>query len=114
MNYFALIVVIAAAAWVAGIGCGTLAAWWGWRGTRRRFVASVILAGSALGLACLGLVSRIAYSQTVNGRGWSLDSRWFFLALLALGVAALAIVLWRRFNPRSLTAPPTLAPTASR
>lgn len=40
---------------------------------------------------------RLGYKQTVNGTvRWNLDSRWFFLALLILGLLAFVALISRR------------------
>ncbi len=42
---------------------------------------------------------RLGYKKTVNGKvHWNLDSRWFFLALLILGLLALVALVSRRLQ----------------
>ena len=104
MTYFYILAAVAAAVWLAGMMCGALALRWSCCEIPRRFTASVILAAVALGVGYLGLHSHITYSRTVNGRGWSIDAKWFYLAPLVLGAVALGLALWRRFRPQRAAA----------
>jgi hypothetical protein len=98
MTYFFILAAVAAVVWLAAVICGSIALRFGWRGMPQRFLATVVLAAVALAVGLLGLKAHITYSQTVNGRGWRIDSSWFFWLPLALGAAALALALWRRFK----------------
>jgi hypothetical protein len=67
---------------------------------QRAFVASIV----SLALALFGYVTiHISASETVNGVvRWSLNSKWFFLPALALGVFALGATLWKRSKTSEL------------
>ncbi len=96
MTYFLIFAGVAAAFLVASVVCAALAIRFGLRPAPSRFWASVVLALVALGIGSMGMQTHITYSRTVNGHGWSLDSRWFFLAPLVLGAVALVLAIWRR------------------
>ena len=115
MNYFIIFVAVAAAFWLAGLVCSGAALIFSRPKAPRRFWAPVILAVVALAIGYLGLHTHITYSRTVNGHGWSLDSRWFFVAPLVLGAVALALTLWRRYksDPRPVAGAPPRIQTAS-
>lgn len=54
------------------------------------------LLASAIGFSGWHWV-RLGYKKTVNGTAiWNLDSRWFFLALLSLGLLAFIALVSRR------------------
>lgn len=68
--------------------------------SRRRFWIAVVLSGLAILIGYLGTTHfNVTYSRTVNGTGWSVNSRWFFIVPLVLGAVALVLAIWRR--PRS-------------
>jgi hypothetical protein len=111
MNYLLIFAVIAAVLWLASLACGALSMLWSCRQAPRRAVAAVILAVVMLTIGYLGLQWQLTYSKTVNGRGWHIDSRWFFYVTVALGAAALALALWRCYKgPRAAggSTPPKL------
>lgn len=113
MTWFYIVVAIAAATWLAASICGALSVRRGLRQQPSGFVGSLVLASVALVIGYFGVNSHIRYSQTVNGRGWSVDSSWFFWLPLALGALGLGLAIWRRFkNPRAAEGklPPTITP----
>ncbi len=113
MTWFYIIAAVAAATWLAASVCGGLAVRRGLRQPPGRFAGSLVLSLVALGFGYLGVNSHIRYSQTVNGRGWSVDSRWLFWLPLALGTVGLSLAIWRRFkSPRAAEGklPPIITP----
>lgn len=96
MTHFLIFAGVAAAFLLASVVCAALAIRFGLRPAPNRFWASVVLALVALGIGSLGMRTHITYSRTVNGHGWTLDSKWFFLAPLILGAVALVLAIWRR------------------
>ena len=115
MTWFYILAAVAAAVWLAASVCGGLALRRGLRWQQNRFVSSLVLASVALVLGYFGVKSHIRYSQTVNGRGWSVDSSWFFWLPLVLGALGLGLVLWRRFKRQQIVAsqPPTTSEPAA-
>jgi hypothetical protein len=104
MNGFYILVTIAAGLWLVSLICTGLSIALGWHAAARRFWASIVLAIATLVIGCMGLRLHITYSQTVNGHGWSIDSKWFFVATLILGALALALALWNRMRRKPLPA----------
>ncbi len=102
MNGFYILVTIATGLWLVSLICAGLAIAFGWRAAAHRFWASIVLAIATLVMGCVGLRLHITYSRTVNGHGWSIDSKWFFVATLILGALALALALWNRRRRKSL------------
>ena len=98
MAYFYLLAAVAVVVWLVAVGCGLVSLRFGWQQPPRRFVAAIVLAGVALAIGFLGRNFHITYSQTVNGRGWKMDSSWFFWVPLILGGVALGLALWRRWK----------------
>ncbi len=69
-------------------------------GSSRSFGTALFLSllSSAIGFSGWHWV-RLGYKKTVNGKVlWDLDSRWFFLALLILGLLALVALVSRRLQ----------------
>jgi hypothetical protein len=91
-----IFVSIICAVWLLSCGASLLSNYWNLRaGFERRWPAR-IACGLALVVAYLGF-SRIQFhaSRTVNGHvEWSFNSKWFFLAALALAAISLAFTLW--------------------
>lgn len=109
MAYFYLLAAVAVVVWLLAVGCGLVALRFG--GQPRRFGAAIALGIVALGIGFLGRNFHLSYSQTVNGRGWRVDSSWFFWAPLVIGIVALALTLWRRWKHPTASAcalPPRL------
>jgi hypothetical protein len=98
-SFYTLIGVVAAL-WLGGIAACLLAFRWSFLANRRRFWPALALSMLALLISYLGLTRfRISAAQTENGRvTWHFDSRWFFIASLALSALALAYTLWKRFR----------------
>jgi hypothetical protein len=96
MNFLLILAAVAAVLWLASLVCAALAIGFSRGNPPRRLGAAIILAVVALVTGCLGMQMHITYSRSVNGHGWSLDSRWFFIAPLVLGAVALALALGRR------------------
>ena len=115
MGYFYILVAVAIAVWVVAVGCSLVSLRLGWQHPPRRFAAAVVLAAVGSGLGFLGRNFHLTYSQTVNGRGWKVDSSWFFWVPLILGGTALALALWQRWRQPShanSAAPPKLSNSA--
>ena len=93
---FGTLIAAAVAVWLLSCGASVLALYWS-RGARaRRYRAALVSSGVAILTAYLGL-SRVHLSatRTVDGHvQWSLNSRWFFIAALMLGAAALGLAIW--------------------
>jgi len=97
---FYFLIGIAATLWLITLAAGLLALRWSFLGGDRRFLAGVILSALAIASSYLGVTRlRITGSQTVNGHlRWRIDSKWFFMASLVLGVVALAHTLWKKWK----------------
>ena len=104
---FNTLVALVAAVWLFSCGASLLAMYWNFVARAQRRKAALFSCCVAILTAYLGL-SRVhlSASKTVNGRlEWSVDSRWLFIAALALGGAALALSLWAWWQaPRRLVA----------
>ena len=95
---------IAALLWLLSLACCAVAFLYSCFPARLPFWLATALSGLAIVLGYLGTMHfHVSYSRTVNGSGWSLDTRWFFVVPLVLGVAAFAAVIWRysRSSPPS-------------
>jgi hypothetical protein len=91
----------AALVWLLSLTAAVLAVRWGLARGSSRFWAAMISSALALFLAYEGMTHfRLAYSRTVNGSGFSLNSKWFLMTTLILGVAALALTIWNRWRSR--------------
>lgn len=96
MEPLLMLFVFGATAWIASLVAGGLALRWALVAFERRFRAVLALGVLTLGLGYFGMNNlHLNYSRSVNGRGWSIDSKWFFLATLVLAVAALGVALWK-------------------
>ncbi len=95
---FNLLIGIAVATWLAGIASSLLAIRFGRGPGPRRFWGAIALSVGALLLGRLGLTRlAVSASKTVNGETvWSFNSRWFYIALIALASFALIRTLWAR------------------
>ncbi len=81
--------------WLCGLAAGFLALGWS-VAVRRRLGLALVMAFLAIAAGWVGMrFFHFRYSKTVNGSGWSIDSEWFFLAPLCLGVVSLAVVIWK-------------------
>lgn len=98
---------VTAAVWLFSLAAALAGLWCSVRPGRRRRSAALLLSCLALAVSYLGLSRfHLAVSQTTNGRlDWSLNSKWFFLASLLIGVVALILTLWN-WRKASAPAPP--------
>jgi hypothetical protein len=88
---------VAAVLWLFSVALGAVSLYCAWVPGRGHFPLAVVCSLLALLIGCLGtFLFHVTYSRTVNNSSWSLDSRWFFIVPLVLGVLALALALWRR------------------
>lgn len=96
---FQLLALIAVAIWLASLGVCVIAFF------ARRFLTSLILCLIALAIGYLGLTHfQINASQTVNGQlRWSLNSHWFFVTTVVLGVLTLALTVWKHRRANQAT-----------
>lgn len=93
-------VAVATALWLAGITACLVALRWSSPCRVPRFGAALVLCAGALVVGYLGFTKlQMTFTRTVNGQGWSISSKWFFLALILLAAVSLSIVCWRRFRP---------------
>lgn len=99
MLWFYIFAAVALGLWLSATVCGGLAVSRAMRWLPHRFASSLVIAVVAFVIGYFGVNSHIRYSQTVNGRGWSVDSSWFFWVPLALGVIGFGLLIWRRMNP---------------
>jgi hypothetical protein len=86
--------------WLVGLASGLFAL--GWCVTiRERLRPALIMSILAIAVGWLGMVFfHVRYSKTVNGSGWAIDSKWFFLAPLLLGAVSLSLALWKWMKSR--------------
>jgi hypothetical protein len=95
MTAFYILCGVMALVWLFGLAAGLIALSLG-GAAQERFRAALCWSILALAIGCLGMtLFHIRYSRTVNGSGWSIDSKWFFLAPLLLGVVSLSLTLWK-------------------
>ena len=88
---------IAAVLWLFSLAACVVAILCSISPTPRRFWLAVALSGLATLIGLLGTMQfHVTYSRTVNNSHWSLDSRWFFIVPLVLGVLSLGLAIWRR------------------
>jgi hypothetical protein len=107
MTAFYMLCAVVAVAWLLGLTVGFVALGWS-VAIRKRLWPVLVLSILALAIGWLGLMFfHVRYSKTVNGSGWTIDSKWFFLAPLLLGAVSLLLTLWkwRKFSHASQTAP---------
>lgn len=97
---FTVLIAVSAGVWLLGCAAGLLGIRWSLAPGLPRFGAAVVSSCVALAIGYLGMTHlALAASRTVNGRvQWSLNSKWFFLATLTLGVLALGLTLWKRWK----------------
>lgn len=108
MNGLLPIAVAILALWVLGLGSGVAALLVGrGRPSGRRFGAALGLSLLALVVAWLGMNRlNLTYSRSVNGNGWSVQSKWLFVAPAILGIAAAAIAVGRKWSETRSAAVP--------
>jgi hypothetical protein len=88
---------VAGVLWLFSMGCGAVALFSCCFPGRLRFWLTIVLSGLAILIGFLGMTRfQVTYSRTVNGSGWSINSKWFFIAPLVLGIFALVLAIWRR------------------
>lgn len=100
---FGVLVGMAAIVWLLSCGASLLAVYWNCRAGRSRRAPAFILSAIGLLTGYAGL-SRIQLhaSKTVNDHVvWSFNSRWFFIAALVVGSAALALTGWNWMKERT-------------
>jgi hypothetical protein len=83
--------------WLMGISATLLSLFWSFVSNPRRFWPAAIWSALAIGFSCSGLTQiHIVSTTTVNGQVTShIESKWFFLASLALGLLLLGNALWK-------------------
>lgn len=86
------------AGWLLSIIACIVSLRWALFGVPRRFWFGVILSSAALVGGYLGMTHfRVVASRTVNGHTqWNFDSKWFFVATIALAALSLALTIWKR------------------
>jgi hypothetical protein len=90
---FNMIVAMMTALWAVSVAASLLAMGWSVTRSPRGGWQAVVAAGAGLAIGYLGWAHFfIRYSRTVNGSGWTLDSRWFFLAAMILACLSLGVV----------------------
>ena len=95
MTAFYTLCGVMALVWLFGLTAGFLALGWS-VAVRKRLGLALVMAILAIAAGWLGIMFfHFRYSKTVNGSGWSIDSKWFFLAPLCLGVVSLALTMWK-------------------
>jgi hypothetical protein len=100
MTAFYILCGVAALVWLCGMAAGVLALGWG-VAVRGRLRPALIMSIVAILIGWLGmLMIHVRYSKTVNGSGWAIDSKWFFLAPLLLGAVSLAFAFWKWMKSR--------------
>jgi hypothetical protein len=91
---------LATAFWLISMVACALAFRWSFLSIPNRFVAALILSAGALVIGYLGLTHFDA-SKTVNGHLlWRVESRWFFIATIVLGLLSLVYTFWKRRSHR--------------
>ena len=108
---FSTLIAFASAVWLLSCGASLMALYWNSMAGSQRLRAAFISSCIGFLIGYLG-VSRIQLnaSRTVNGHvEWSINSRWFFLGAMFLGVASLALTLWnwRKASSRLAVGPLT-------
>ena len=103
-----LLLVLAVLVWLAGLAGCVGAFHWSCRADIRRPRAALLLAVMAfvVGYMAWGHL-QLSYSQTTNGRGWTIDSRWFFLALCGLAIGCGLLAGWALWRERRAGHPTT-------
>ncbi len=95
MTAFYILCAVVAAAWLIGLAVGFVALGWS-VAVRKRLWPALVMSILAVAIGWLGLMFfHVRYSKTVNGSGWTLDSKWFFLAPLVLGLVSLLLTVWK-------------------
>ena len=108
MSFYVFVGVVAAF-WLLSFAAALFALRWNLVLGRSRFRAALVSSCVAVAIAYLGLTRvHLSASKTVNGQTqWSLNSKWFFLVSLLLGVGSLGVTLW---NLRKRSTHPTNQP----
>lgn len=93
--------------WIAGVAACVGAFHWSCRAGQRRLRAALVLAVLAFAIGYIGWGHlELVYSQTTNGEGWSINSRWFFLALCGLAVLSGLPAAWALGREQFTGSPP--------
>jgi hypothetical protein len=100
MTGFYILFGVIALVWLVALVAGLVALTWSIT-ARERLRPALILSTVALGIGSLGMmIFHVRYAKTVNGSGWSIDSKWFFLVPVLLGVVSLSLSLWKWMKSR--------------
>ena len=95
MTTFYILCGVMAVVWLVGLGAGLLGLGRSVAGQERLW-PGLFLPILAVGIGWFGMTFfHVRYSRTVNGSGWAIESKWFFLVPLLLGVASLSLMLWK-------------------
>lgn len=92
-----LFIAVPATAWLVCVIACLIALRWSIAVVPGRFWAGMIISVSAMVIGLAGLTRfNFIYSKTVNGKGWTIHSKWFFIFLMVLSAISLLLTLWRR------------------
>jgi hypothetical protein len=99
---FQLLCAFAAAFWLISLVACALSFRWSFLSVPNRFIIAVILSIGAAVIGYLGLTYfHFDASKTVDGHlVWRVNSRWFFIASIILGVLTLIYAFWKRRSHR--------------
>jgi hypothetical protein len=90
---------IVTALWLAGVAACCVALALSGNCRVSRFPAAVGLCAAALVIGYAGFARfELTYARTVNGQGWSISSKWFFLALMVIAAVSLLVVCSKRLS----------------
>lgn len=99
-------IAIATALWLAGVAACILAFRWSSPLRVPRFSGALALCAGAFLVGYFGFTRlQVTFTKSVNGEGWSISSKWFFLVLILFAAVSLFIVCWRRFRLSRNTEP---------
>jgi hypothetical protein len=91
---FYLLFGIALLLWLAGLIACVVAVRWSIGPVPRRRWLALALALLALAIGYYEFQHfQFSYAQTANGETWSIQSRWFFIALCVLGVISVCVAV---------------------
>src|SRR5512132_161070 len=90
--------------WLVASATSLVALWWSIRISPRRFTPAIIASAFALLLGYIGATRiHVAYSVTSDNSHWGVDSRWFFIVPLVVGLLSVVLALVNRKRIRALT-----------